>query len=145
MLLYIYENAPCIWILYFRIPNVTEDELKNLADIAGSPLQYILSSSRSNIPSTSTPFGNVPIGSSLSYQVQHMKYIVLLIRNWKIGTFCQFQKNVQIILISNKIEVIIFFITNTLYCLVLTRFMHILFALYIIKPIKRNLTQCFCM
>ncbi|XP_069141863.1 uncharacterized protein [Argopecten irradians] len=57
----------------YPIPNVTEDELKNLADIAGSPLQYILSSSRSNIPSTSTPFGNVPIGSSLSYQTRNLK------------------------------------------------------------------------
>lgn len=49
------------------MPNIDPDDLKHLQGLEGTPLVYRISN---DVPTVSTEFGEVQIGSMLSYQVQ---------------------------------------------------------------------------
>jgi len=52
---------------YFRLPKVTDEDIVQLQQAKGTPLQYIVSPDR---PTVDSPFEKVQLGSILSYQVQ---------------------------------------------------------------------------
>ena len=54
-------------LFYFRLPKVTAEDIVQLQQAKGTPLQYIVSPDR---PTVDSPFGKVQLGSILSYQVQ---------------------------------------------------------------------------
>ena len=59
---------------YFRLPKVTDEDIVQLQQAKGTPLQYIVSPDR---PTVDSPFGQVQLGSILSYQVQLFNMICL--------------------------------------------------------------------
>ena len=52
--------------LFFRLPEVTTEDIQNLKKASGTPLEYVLSPKR---PLVTTKLGKVQLGSVLSYQV----------------------------------------------------------------------------
>ncbi|XP_070548024.1 uncharacterized protein [Ptychodera flava] len=53
-----------------KLPNVTPEDIGVLQGIKGTPLEYTLSQ---DAPVTQSPFGEVQLGSILSYQMKNMK------------------------------------------------------------------------
>ena len=54
-----------------QVTTTSQEDVKVLKDLDGTPLQYILSK---ETPTVSTPLGEVQIGSFLSYQVKIYEY-----------------------------------------------------------------------
>ena len=51
----------------YSLPEVTAEDLSKLQSLKVTALEHL--AAKSDVPLTSTPFGDVPIGSALSYQV----------------------------------------------------------------------------